>query len=192
MTSSEYFNQREECEASEIVEKFFGFILWMDGNGDYRLGFDTGSLNFIAIGTPEVMTTAIIPLDAWTHVAVWVDKTDPSGGVFYLNGLPQATEVVASVPPVSTRMILRASPNPFNSTVRVGFTLPTTERVLLAVYDVSGRRLKTLRDSMLPAGRYEIEWDGRTDEGRPASSGTYFVRLESSDTSETVKAVLLR
>jgi len=46
----------------------------------------------------------------------------------------------------------------------------------VAVYDVFGRRVKTLFAGVLPAGPTTLTWDGRIEQGPPASSGVYFAR----------------
>jgi len=46
----------------------------------------------------------------------------------------------------------------------------------VAVYDLAGRRLRTLCQGQRPAGRQSLTWDGRDDGGRGLSSGVYLVR----------------
>jgi flagellar hook assembly protein FlgD len=65
-------------------------------------------------------------------------------------------------------------------------------RVALAVYDVMGRRIRTLLDEDLPDGVHEIRWDGRDGEGREASSGIYFYRLGIGGVHEVRRTLLLR
>jgi flagellar hook assembly protein FlgD len=51
--------------------------------------------------------------------------------------------------------------------------------VEVAVFDLSGRLVRTLRQGRLEAGTQNIAWDGRDDDGRPAAGGIYFVRLRA-------------
>jgi len=74
--------------------------------------------------------------------------------------------------------LLQNAPNPVVSTTRIGFTLPKSGRARLMVYDVSGRRLRTLADHDLAAGPHHVEWDGRDDGGRRVAAGSYHYRLE--------------
>jgi hypothetical protein len=74
--------------------------------------------------------------------------------------------------------LLQNSPNPFTASTRIGFTLPQGGRVKLNVYDVAGRRMRTLADHELPAGRHDLVWDGRDDGGRRVAAGNYRYRLE--------------
>jgi hypothetical protein len=88
--------------------------------------------------------------------------------------------------------ILGASPNPFRSSALIAFTLPETARVTLGVYSVDGRRVATLLDGLVEAGHRRTSWSGRDDEGDPAPSGLYFIRLEAGAGSSVDKVVLLR
>jgi hypothetical protein len=55
--------------------------------------------------------------------------------------------------------VLTAFPSPFASTMHVGFRLQQTARVVLAVYDILGRRVETVLDQMMPEGVYEEVWE---------------------------------
>jgi YVTN family beta-propeller protein len=84
------------------------------------------------------------------------------------------------------------APNPFNPTTSIKFTIAEDSYVTLAVYDVSGRRIKTLVNRDLKADFYRVEWDGRNDEGRKVTSGMYFYRLNAGSFVRSHKMILLR
>jgi hypothetical protein len=83
-------------------------------------------------------------------------------------------------------------PNPFNPMSRIVFDVSAKSRVVLAIYDVSGRSVAVLVDRAMEPGRYEAIWNGRTGTGRNAASGIYFCRLMAGGALETKKMVLLR
>jgi flagellar hook assembly protein FlgD len=64
--------------------------------------------------------------------------------------------------------------------------------VSLVIYDVRGARVRTLVGEAQAAGRYVVEWNGRTESGAPAGSGVYFCRLETPGFSDARKMVLLK
>ena len=64
--------------------------------------------------------------------------------------------------------------------------------VNLAIYDVSGRRVASVVNQVLPPGRRTMAWDGRDASGRPVASGTYFARLESGGQVRVRKIVVAR
>ena len=77
-------------------------------------------------------------------------------------------------------------PNPFVGETTLGFDLPQTSTVSLAVFDLLGRKVSNLiSDEALPAGRHEFRFDG----GRLAP-GVYFYRLRSGDASVTKRMVV--
>jgi gluconolactonase len=86
-----------------------------------------------------------------------------------------------------------ACPNPFNPSTKIEFTIATTEKVILTVYDILGSRIKTLLDGTVNSGRSVSNWDGRDMNGYPASSGIYFYTLRTeSGFTQTRKMVLIK
>jgi hypothetical protein len=83
-------------------------------------------------------------------------------------------------------------PNPFNPRTTIRFSIPAPAHVDLTVYDVAGRRVTTLVDRDMGAGRAAVEWNGRDTRGRRVASGVYFYRLVAGSKSETKKMVMLK
>jgi hypothetical protein len=83
-------------------------------------------------------------------------------------------------------------PNPFPPGGRVAFTVGAEGPVSLAIYDVSGARVRTLADGVLAPGRYERAWDGKDEAGHLAASGVYFARLTAGLDEANRKIVLVR
>jgi hypothetical protein len=75
-------------------------------------------------------------------------------------------------------------------TFRVGLT--ARMRVELAIFDIAGRRVRTLLDEELPAGEREVRWDGRGGRGEAPDTGVYFARLSTAGVRRVTKLVLLR
>lgn len=84
------------------------------------------------------------------------------------------------------------TPNPFNPTTTIPFSLPSPSEVSLKVYDVSGRVVQTLVDQNLSAGEHEIEWFGRDGRGKEVPSGVYFYALETPGERQTCRMILIR
>ncbi|GEM_PF-965524 len=84
-------------------------------------------------------------------------------------------------------------PNPFNSSTTISFDLPRRDQVTLSIYDITGRKLRTLINNTLSAGSYSVTWDARNSKGESVSTGIYLCRLKSSSsTSSTRKLLLLK
>ena len=88
------------------------------------------------------------------------------------------TEVSPGTPTVPMKLALGpAHPNPFNPSTEIAFDLPTSGEIVLAVYDLLGRRVRRLAHGSWPAGRHAVVWDGLDDSWRRSAGGVYLVRL---------------
>lgn len=86
---------------------------------------------------------------------------------------------------------LSARPNPSSGRIVLsveGSRGPAT----LRIYDVSGRRVRTLSDGSERPGEWTAVWDGRGDDGAPTAPGIYFARLSGGRTTRAIKVVRLR
>ena len=83
-------------------------------------------------------------------------------------------------------------PNPFNASTVISYMLREGGSVKLEVYDVLGRRTKTLVDGIQVAGRHEVIWDGTDRHGQPVGSGIYFYCLTAGDRAQIRKMVLTK
>lgn len=77
------------------------------------------------------------------------------------------------------------------SVIRFRVDLPSTMEAELSIYDVVGRRIRTLHDGSLPGGRSTIAWDRKDYAGRELGAGIYIVRLETAMGSRSAKAAVL-
>lgn len=81
-------------------------------------------------------------------------------------------------PPSAPRLALAAPwPNPARAGVTIRFSLPARGDAELALYDVSGRLVRTLARGDRDAGDHTLRWDARDESGNAAPAGLYFVRL---------------
>lgn len=84
-------------------------------------------------------------------------------------------------------------PNPFNPFTTIEFDLAQAGHVTLGIFDVAGRRVQTLIDAQMKAGRgYRVVWNGHDAAGRLVPSGMYLYRLMAPDRTEVRKMVVLR
>ncbi len=83
-------------------------------------------------------------------------------------------------------------PNPFNPVTTIRYDLPERADVELAVFNLLGRRVATLRRGKEAAGFKSITWRGEDDFGRPVAGGVYLYRLTAGPFTKTRKLVLLK
>ena len=73
-----------------------------------------------------------------------------------------------------------ATPNPFNPSTVIEFTVPDAEaHVKLQVFNAVGQLVATLADQTMTAGKYRADWDARNASGELVSSGVYYYRMEA-------------
>ena len=60
------------------------------------------------------------------------------------------------------------------------------------MFGLDGRRIVTLVDGVLPAGRHHVTWTGRDERGENVAAGTYFYRLKAGTYTKTYKMTLLK
>jgi|GEM_PF-1072691 len=73
-----------------------------------------------------------------------------------------------------------------------GLVLSESGPVTVELFDVTGRKVRTLLSGDMTAGHHELSWDGRDDAGRAVSSGLYFYRVRTSDGVLSRKLMLSR
>jgi choice-of-anchor B domain-containing protein len=121
----------------------------------------------------------------------------PSGNI-YVSDRPEGF-FVFSFDPVSGVQLVGASsvvsmrnyPNPFNPSTTISYELTTSGQVTLVVFDVGGRRIRTLVNETQQAGRHVAAWDGTDSDGGRIASGVYLCRLETPSRTETLKVTLI-
>ena len=102
----------------------------------------------------------------------------------------------SSIPVSRSTLNIRSYPNPFNPMTTLSYSFESKERgnslVRLEIFDITGRRVRTLVDEQLPAGNYTSSWDGTTASGSSVASGIFYGRLLIDDRMATSKMVLIR
>lgn len=83
-------------------------------------------------------------------------------------------------------------PNPFNASTTIRYDLPKESFVTLAIFDLLGRKVRTLVSNTIPAGPHTLQWDGNDDAGKVLGSGVYYCRLRAGEFVDGMRMVLLR
>ncbi len=95
--------------------------------------------------------------------------------------------------PVTGAMVLSQNhPNPFNPSTKIHFDVSRAGEGALAVFNVRGEMVRSLKSGHFDVGPGVIIWDGRSDAGRVVGSGVYFYRLNVGQDSLTRRMVLLK
>lgn len=97
--------------------------------------------------------------------------------------------------PADFALLLNA-PNPFATTTTIPYHIrenrTTGLHISIAIYNVAGRRVRTLVDERRYPGRFEVVWDGTGDDGVPVASGLYLCQMTAESVRETITMVYIR
>lgn len=133
----------------------------------------------------------------YSNVHIMPDTTEYQAIVWYLTGkdtirpalrnriLSPAEQVAVLTP--GTFELHQNYPNPFNPSTIIRFDIPQRGVVKLEVYDVLGRRVATLVDGVVEAGRHAVEFDARN-----WPSGVYVYRITAKGSALAKKMMLIR
>ena len=83
-------------------------------------------------------------------------------------------------------------PNPFNAATAIAFSLEQTGYVSLVIYDLLGRKVRTIVDEDLSSSSHTATWDGKDDYGANVTTGVYFYRLTAGNQVSSRKMLLLK
>jgi hypothetical protein len=120
------------------------------------------------------------------------DESDSTFTVTYLNGIEdnsiedEWTEIPDAVE------LLGSKENPFAGSTHIFFAVPRVSGVSVKIYDARGRMVRQLFRATVGPGYHSTLWDSRTAAGELASSGVYFIMLETQGITKTSKLILAR
>jgi len=134
---------------------------------------------------------------------LWTNGAVVSGQALFVGASPglaimpvQCSSVSGVDPMVPQPVLLRLGqnmPNPFNPLTTIRYDLPRRQQVSLRLYDMAGRRVRTLvRERWHEAGPHAVNWAGRDSEGRSVAAGVYRYALEGEGFRESRSMLLLK
>ena len=88
--------------------------------------------------------------------------------------------------------LMQNYPNPFNPSTVISYTIPKSGFVKLQIFDITGKQIRSLVNTIQQPGRYDISFNGRDDYGNTIPSGIYFYTLSSEKYTETRKMLMLK
>ncbi len=126
--------------------------------------------------------------------ATWAKLSSPNDYTLFMRATVTSTTSVTEIDTkVPTKFELTQNfPNPFNPSTAIHYSLPMSQNLLLAVYDLNGKKIADLVDNFQNSGTYEVTWNGTNNMGEHVASGVYFYRLQTQNFSETKKLLLMK
>lgn len=173
-------------------------LSWATESETNNFGFDIerseDEIEFQKIGFVEGKGTTIVP-----QQYSFVDAKLAPGTYYYrlkqvdLDGAFEYTDVInITLTPPKEFSLAQNYPNPFNPETTIRYDLPVSAHVVLTVYNILGKEVKTLVDVEQSAGIKTVVWDGKDNLGKDVSSGAYIYQMKSGGFTEVKKLTLLR
>jgi len=97
------------------------------------------------------------------------------------------TNLVAVEEAPAAFAVAQNSPNPFNPSTTISFSIPEAANVTIEVYNVAGQKIDTVTGEFMNAGSHSVTWDGSA-----LSAGVYFYTVKAGEFSKTMKMTLLK
>jgi hypothetical protein len=134
---------------------------------------------------PLNVARAITVRDGYAYVA------EKSGGFsVYNNDLVLSTDNTAELP--TEFMLAQNYPNPFNPSTTISYTIAQNTHVKLEIVNLVGNTVRTLLNTRVPSGNHSIVWNGRTNDGKLATSGIYVYKISVGEITQSRKMMFLK
>ena len=136
-----------------------------------------------------------LEVDPGTNYEYWVSAVDhsgnESGGSNIVQISPTGLATDADLLP-DVYALGQNYPNPFNPSTQIRYALPEQSKVLLTVYDMLGRKVRTLVNGVQDAGYRTVMWNATSDVGTPVSAGMYIYTIRANEFYQVKKMILLK
>lgn len=175
--------RRPELRGAYIYGDYCSGMIWM-------LRYNNGVVSSDSLLTQKNILLSAFGVDR--NNELYFIQTSSAAKIYRFNKSPLAGIINNQTGQAESYSLDQNYPNPFNPSTRIGFSVPSRSMVSIGIYDAAGKLVRTLVNTYLQSGKYEIEWNGSDDYGRNLSSGIYYYKMNSEDFSHTKKMVLLK
>jgi hypothetical protein len=192
-----------------LTSNQFVYLQWTTASESNLNGFNlyrnqSDSFNTAIIVNPSMIPATNTSID---QVYGYTDETVEKGSLYYywleVNELDLShqyfgpfsiyIEEEEDVPEtVYSTELLGAFPNPFNPSTRISFTLSGEAKVTVSVYDISGRKVRTVVSrKVFEKGYNYVIWDGKDDYDKRSGSGIYLYKMEDDRGYQMIRKMVL-
>jgi len=190
------WNASEDADGDTIG---YGFVLF---NGSYSIQTEAlyvVDVEFTELSIPHSAAIALLEVAGyqsltcdWLVFATDGQDTTASSGLrtLTIDARPVLSVDEAAIPEVFA--LHQNYPNPFNPTTTIKYDLPEAHSVEVMIYDIMGRKVRTLINEYQDVGYRSIRWDATDDYGRGVSAGMYIFTIQAGDFRQVRKMILLK
>lgn len=178
-------------------EGLYVLIRLPEGSEQEDIGFGGGAgIGFVADGGYEGWMS--IDGEQWVRVgrnfgfAVQPQFVPAAGTMLQMKGAQQPENGVLENSTDFMTALLPASPNPFNPSTEIRFSLRESGQVTITIYDLKGRKIADLANEVFPQGENRVTWRGQDVSGRRVSSGVYFAHMQVGADRFTRRMLLVK
>jgi len=104
----------------------------------------------------------------------------------------QLSESLLTVEELPTEYAIANYPNPFNASTEIHYQLPEAVKVEIVLFNVLGQKIRVLVNQRQEAGKYQLTWNGDSEQGQLLPSGIYFLRMRAGRFIADRKLLLLK
>ncbi len=158
--------------------------------GLYSTFFLTGATTHWNLEAPDMVGNVVVDM-LTTRPADGLVVAGTHGKGVYSIVIPVGTAVDEAEIPLPG-LLGQNVPNPFNPMTTISFSLARPGPTTLTIFDVAGKRIKTLVNDDLEAGDHRVTWQGTDDGGRQVAAGIYLYQLDSGSVREVKRMTLVR
>jgi len=188
-----FYTTWSDIEGGWDGEGNFSLIPHFVGGGDYA-AIVSREEHIYSLETSSPCINAATPDTSGLLLPTW----DIAGAVRVHNGRLDVgayegnsfTSVLPSVP--STSYFLPNIPNPFNPQTTIVFAVDYPRKLVVEIFDLSGRKIRTLASRYFEVGKHEIRWNGENNLGHSVASGVYLTQLRDQTIIDSRKIMLIR
>lgn len=176
----------------EFVSAEAGELLASQGRGSVVLSPSPGVVDYALLGEGVGVSGEGVLMNVTFRRIATGEPAVSVGSVTARDAANHPVALAGSKPGLSAVALLGAAfPNPFRGRTSMMLSLPHEGHVRVAVYDLAGRRIRTLIDGQMAAGGQTLVWDGRSDDGRTVPAGLYMVRFDTPSVRQSRRLVLI-
>lgn len=174
-----------DTEGDYDSREFFHIITNSDGDGVYEPSDLNESWDTTQLPDGDYVVK-VVAIDAFGNAtADSMVVTTANGNTTGIGEIPAVGSTQAQV------LLAPVSPNPARDEARIRFHLSAPDRITLALYDVTGRRIQLLADGWTESGDHALRWNPSHQMGSSAVPGVYFLHLRGERLGTVSRKVVI-